>query len=124
MSNVNRLSQVKSVPASGSDNAEIGTVCIIPPGKQTKIYSFRSRVRTGSGSGDTVELVASNATSTVLAEIDTNTAGINKDTSTTFPVEVVNSGTTDIALVLLLNGASGSTVDAEVITVCDDPGAN
>lgn len=106
---------------SAADNSALGAAFILPAGKTAQIFGVEAYIVTGSGASDTIEIVASDATSTVLAEIDINTTGVNKDSSTTFPVRVANTGSTDKAIIFQANGLLGSPV-GQVFVQYSNPG--
>ena len=107
--------------ASASDDATIGAAFILPAGKTSTIYSFESFITADSGTS--LEIVRSDAPTTALATVGINDTGVNKDSSTSFPVTVRNTTASDIAVVFRAAGALTGGADGTAFVSYSDPGA-
>lgn len=115
-----RVSSFK-VGASINDDTVIGYM-IVPAGKEIEIYGLKSVTVTKSPTANAkIELING---STVLASvaITQNNGTVSKDSTTTFPVRVTNTGASDAVLKIQTDQATGTGCDVQVEVHHSDAG--
>lgn len=117
-----RVVGVLDIPASTSDDTDLQCFAEVAPGKTAQIYGLSAFIDTAGTASSTIEVVRSDATGTALCEVAIDATGAAKDSSTTFPVEVKNTGTSSVFLRFRANGATGGSADGQVFCQVSNEG--
>jgi len=117
-----RIVGTLDIPQSASDNTNQICFAEVAPGKTAQIYGLSAFIDVAGTASSTIEVVRSDAATTALCEVAIDATGAAKDSSTTFPVTVANTGTSSIYLRFRTNGGSGASVDGQVFCQVSNEG--
>lgn len=109
------------IGASVADNTDVKSF-IVPAGKEIEIYALKANMRVVSPTAlAKIELVKQDNT-ILLSVALTGTANVVNKQTQTVPLTFLNSGTTDIALKLRTDQATGTGCDGDIECHVSEPG--